>query len=178
MFKCRYSSIFFFFFSSRRRHTRSTRDWSSDVCSSDLGPPRRGGARVILCDRTAALVTSPVGRQIGLGVGDRVPEIRDLIRERIIDAGHRRVEALLRRRLGNASSNVDTAVVATLIIGPLSNRRRVSWTYGAPPLGIDDDRLLTTCVQSLVTLVEAVRASVREQRQRPGSAAGRAGVRS
>src|SRR5207247_6078877 len=26
----------YFFFSSRRRHTRSTRDWSSDVCSSDL----------------------------------------------------------------------------------------------------------------------------------------------
>src|SRR5699024_11627517 len=30
--------IFFFFFSSRRRHTRSKRDWSSDVCSSDLDP--------------------------------------------------------------------------------------------------------------------------------------------
>src|SRR6266542_5373052 len=30
--------IFFFFFSSRRRHTRCYRDWSSDVCSSDLGP--------------------------------------------------------------------------------------------------------------------------------------------
>src|SRR5207247_3371933 len=30
------SFFFFFFFSSRRRHTRSTRDWSSDVCSSDL----------------------------------------------------------------------------------------------------------------------------------------------
>src|SRR5690349_10224930 len=29
-------SCFFFFFSSRRRHTRSLRDWSSDVCSSDL----------------------------------------------------------------------------------------------------------------------------------------------
>src|SRR5699024_11261529 len=27
---------FCFFFSSRRRHTRSKRDWSSDVCSSDL----------------------------------------------------------------------------------------------------------------------------------------------
>src|SRR2546422_6530023 len=26
-----------FFFSSRRRHTRCSRDWSSDVCSSDLG---------------------------------------------------------------------------------------------------------------------------------------------
>src|SRR2546422_4161065 len=28
--------LFFFFFSSRRRHTRCSRDWSSDVCSSDL----------------------------------------------------------------------------------------------------------------------------------------------
>src|SRR5690606_40522262 len=28
--------IVFFFFSSRRRHTRFSRDWSSDVCSSDL----------------------------------------------------------------------------------------------------------------------------------------------
>src|SRR5690554_7782807 len=28
--------FFFFFFSSRRRHTRCGRDWSSDVCSSDL----------------------------------------------------------------------------------------------------------------------------------------------
>src|SRR5699024_12087462 len=29
------------FFSSRRRHTRSKRDWSSDVCSSDLGSVMR-----------------------------------------------------------------------------------------------------------------------------------------
>src|SRR5215475_12940973 len=28
--------LIFFFFSSRRRHTRFSRDWSSDVCSSDL----------------------------------------------------------------------------------------------------------------------------------------------
>src|SRR5207249_9182060 len=38
-----------FFFSSRRRHTRSKRDWSSDVCSSDLSSPsfrlRRGDER-------------------------------------------------------------------------------------------------------------------------------------
>src|SRR6266850_6758574 len=29
--------FYFFFFSSRRRHTRLQGDWSSDVCSSDLG---------------------------------------------------------------------------------------------------------------------------------------------
>src|SRR5690625_1718811 len=43
------STIFLviFFFSSRRRHTRWPRDWSSDVCSSDLirGPRARYGAR-------------------------------------------------------------------------------------------------------------------------------------
>src|SRR6266511_1816679 len=31
----------FFFFSSRRRHTRFSRDWSSDVCSSDLAFDQR-----------------------------------------------------------------------------------------------------------------------------------------
>src|SRR5690625_6872078 len=30
--------MYYFFFSSRRRHTRWPRDWSSDVCSSDLSP--------------------------------------------------------------------------------------------------------------------------------------------
>src|SRR6266513_3380648 len=46
--------MIFFFFSSRRRHTRSKRDWSSDVCSSDLDRqivvdrPDRIGRRKIL----------------------------------------------------------------------------------------------------------------------------------
>src|SRR5438270_7481164 len=35
--------FFFFFFSSRRRHTRFDCDWSSDVCSSDLGEGIAGG---------------------------------------------------------------------------------------------------------------------------------------
>src|SRR2546429_7662849 len=38
--------MFVFFFSSRRRHTRCSRDWSSDVCSSDL--LRERGDDVIL----------------------------------------------------------------------------------------------------------------------------------
>src|SRR2546429_5412012 len=43
-----YYSALLFFFSSRRRHTRCSRDWSSDVCSSDLQLPRIGvGDRVV-----------------------------------------------------------------------------------------------------------------------------------
>src|SRR5690606_41024081 len=36
LFDCFILRWLFFFFSSRRRHTRFSRDWSSDVCSSDL----------------------------------------------------------------------------------------------------------------------------------------------
>src|SRR5215813_13549584 len=58
-----------FFFSSRRRHTRCGRDWSSDVCSSDL--PRRGRrssgtygdrwpvTRALLEDRTHRWLSCP-----------------------------------------------------------------------------------------------------------------------
>src|SRR5258706_10372077 len=41
------SKDFVFFFSSRRRHTRLVSDWSSDVCSSDLGELRRAFWREI-----------------------------------------------------------------------------------------------------------------------------------
>src|SRR2546429_9334131 len=47
-----------FFFSSRRRHTRCSRDWSSDVCSSDLearGGGRRGDRRRSSAARRRAL---------------------------------------------------------------------------------------------------------------------------
>src|SRR3712207_311210 len=43
--------LFFFFFSSRRRHTRYWRDWSSDVCSSDLEVPEVQRPQVDLRDR-------------------------------------------------------------------------------------------------------------------------------
>src|SRR3712207_9044883 len=39
--------LFLFFFSSRRRHTRYWRDWSSDVCSSDLREDRRADAEAV-----------------------------------------------------------------------------------------------------------------------------------
>src|SRR5699024_12061397 len=42
-----------FFFSSRRRHTRSKRDWSSDVCSSDLLSTRWGRRPTACADLTA-----------------------------------------------------------------------------------------------------------------------------
>src|SRR5215217_5574433 len=53
----------FFFFSSRRRHTRYWRDWSSDVCSSDLallgGHARSVEAEYLLRNGWAGEITVP-----------------------------------------------------------------------------------------------------------------------
>src|SRR3989442_4795568 len=57
-----------FFFSSRRRHTRCGRDWSSDVCSSDLAwlarlEPRRAalvGGLLVLAGSVRAAMRVPV----------------------------------------------------------------------------------------------------------------------
>src|SRR3712207_9099181 len=58
-----------FFFSSRRRHTRYWRDWSSDVCSSDLRPqPRRRGRRAGGAERRRqAARLGPRARRRGRG---------------------------------------------------------------------------------------------------------------
>src|SRR2546429_2258189 len=45
-------AVLCFFFSSRRRHTRCSRDWSSDVCSSDLRNERYLHGGSFDCDLT------------------------------------------------------------------------------------------------------------------------------
>src|SRR5690606_40288965 len=63
-----------FFFSSRRRHTRFSRDWSSDVCSSDLFAQSFRGAssRARAAAGTgAARRRAPKRPQRGLAVGGR-----------------------------------------------------------------------------------------------------------
>src|SRR6266550_4849478 len=60
-------NISIFFFSSRRRHTRCSRDWSSDVCSSDLNrlddlaPPVRQWVETLPAAQRKALVAGVIG---------------------------------------------------------------------------------------------------------------------
>src|SRR5687768_17756264 len=60
--------FFFFFFSSRRRHTRCSRDWSSDVCSSDLVEARAAVERQHLLEtwRESERAVGPVRRSRAL----------------------------------------------------------------------------------------------------------------
>src|SRR2546430_9280108 len=62
-------AVLFFFFSSRRRHTRFDCDWSSDVCSSDLGLVEQEHARLAhdgAADRDALAL--PARQGLGLAV--------------------------------------------------------------------------------------------------------------
>src|SRR2546429_3069066 len=61
----RYIGRLVFFFSSRRRHTRCSRDWSSDVCSSDLG------AHEDLFEHSVLPVEPELGPRICASVDDR-----------------------------------------------------------------------------------------------------------
>src|SRR5215813_14447881 len=73
--------LFVFFFSSRRRHTRCGRDWSSDVCSSDLehiGVSRRIEDRAER-QRIKAIITDLKPKGVGViartvGEGKEDPE--------------------------------------------------------------------------------------------------------
>src|SRR2546429_83223 len=57
----------FFFFSSRRRHTRCSRDWSSDVCSSDL--PVGPHSYLAVCVNNRYALSSKAGHAQGLPNG-------------------------------------------------------------------------------------------------------------
>src|SRR5581483_3671434 len=77
--------FFFFFFSSRRRHTRYWRDWSSDVCSSDLRELGPHGIRVntiapgwVETDATAGLEAGKLKAASETPLGARIAQPEDI----------------------------------------------------------------------------------------------------
>src|SRR5438477_4267098 len=75
--------FFFFFFSSRRRHTRLTCDWSSDVCSSDLGewgPESADNRYEGTMTARQALAKSKNGATVRIGMEAGLDEVLQLCR--------------------------------------------------------------------------------------------------
>src|SRR5437870_13389477 len=62
-------ALVFFFFSSRRRHTRWPRDWSSDVCSSDLVMANDAVSLAVLCLVSADTLRVGLPRGLAIAVG-------------------------------------------------------------------------------------------------------------
>src|SRR5688500_20333307 len=88
-----YCEILSFFFSSRRRHTRLQGDWSSDVCSSDLGagagrdsldhaqPRKLQGERAVVVTEFADAILAPKGGEAARGLDAHRSEERRVGRE-------------------------------------------------------------------------------------------------
>src|SRR5437870_9235634 len=88
---------FFFFFSSRRRHTRWPRDWSSDVCSSDL--VLFGGGDVLINNIAWLARRLPFFAVAGTGAYRVRPVFVDDVARLAVDAG-RREDRSEERRVG------------------------------------------------------------------------------
>src|SRR5437016_2052713 len=100
-----------FFFSSRRRHTRLVSDWSSDVCSSDLGNQFLGNIREV--DAIAHVVRcfdDPDVTHVGNTI-DPVADIETIETELMLadlDSLERRVDALEKRIRGQDKEAKET----------------------------------------------------------------------
>jgi hypothetical protein len=57
---------------------------------------------------------------------------------------------------GSRAERFDMDAVAAIVIGAVVNFRRTEWTFGAPPLDLDEDRFVATLVESLMVLLDAV----------------------
>src|SRR3712207_6870395 len=88
-------SVAVFFFSSRRRHTRYWRDWSSDVCSSDLPPP--GLDHVCVSPKAGAPLRITRGHELKLVFPQPEPEAQP---ERFTDLAFEQLWRSEERRVG------------------------------------------------------------------------------
>src|SRR5215467_14815935 len=113
----------FFFFSSRRRHTRLQGDWSSDVCSSDLG---QGSIAANLTDATAALFGADAQALMNL-VAAR-PELGPAVAHAAPPAGgggigdvesHFAAYLDAEKQAGRIAAGTDTQALAFTLIGAI-----------------------------------------------------------
>ncbi|HUW04122.1 MAG TPA: TetR/AcrR family transcriptional regulator [Acidimicrobiales bacterium] len=93
--------------------------------------------------------------------GDRLPELRDRMREGISDRGYRISAAFIDRWAAEVGAEgVDSDALAVLLIGSLINLRRSTWTFGSAPLGVDDDRIVDTFVALSTSVLDRLASTV------------------
>jgi AcrR family transcriptional regulator len=83
--------------------------------------------------------------------GPRVPELVVELRAGMVDLSYRTAARIVATTAPGLEDPEGTAVV---LLGALVALRRTAWTFGAPPLGIDDDRALAAWADVVLTTLD------------------------
>lgn len=83
--------------------------------------------------------------------GERMVELTLAVKHDIVDLSYRTAASLI---AAVTPETVDAEAIALLVLGPLVALRRTAWTFGSPPLDIDDDRALAAWTAHTLTLLD------------------------
>src|SRR5437763_535949 len=117
--------FFFFFFSSRRRHTRYIGDWSSDVCTSDLGIVINEPSVVAIDDSSKIVAIGTEAKEMLGRTPDSITASRPL-RDGVI-ADYRITSAMIRHYIAKVSGGFRLSrpdVMVCVPAGATSTERR------------------------------------------------------
>lgn len=79
--------------------------------------------------------------------GDRLPELRDRLRDGVSDRGYRLAAAVISGWSKPVTAGeIDADALAVILAGAIINLRRSTWTFGRAPLGLDDERFIASFV--------------------------------
>lgn len=136
------------------QHLSAVGDVEVDVADMPLGE-MAGQVEVVVrwlldeLDRER-LITHVIERE-----GDRLPALRDRMREGVSDRGYRIAAVFVHRWASSITDDpIDDEALAVLLIGAVINLRRSTWTFGSAPLGVDDERFVQTFVALTSALFE------------------------
>jgi AcrR family transcriptional regulator len=94
--------------------------------------------------------------------GDRLPDLVEKFRVRVSERGYAIIAAILRSWLDQATDtetdvdfDFDPDATAVLLAGALVNARRSTWTFGHPPGGHNDDKLVASWAHVCTAVLES-----------------------
>ena len=99
--------------------------------------------------------------------GDRLQHLIDSMREGLSDSGYRLASAYL----GQHIETGDTDAMAVILLGSLINLRRSKWTFGAPPIGINDERAIDAWVALCLAAITTSKSLAMTKSRRPAGSA-------
>lgn len=101
--------------------------------------------------------------------GARLPDVMADVHADVIDTGNQAAGDLLAAVAPGAK---DPQALAVLLLGSLVALRRTAWTFGAPPLGLDDERALASWTDLTLAAVGPFLPQSSQSRRRQGGSTG------